>query len=327
MKKLGALFLGLCIMLMLTACGSNDEAITLILAENQVDDYPTSIGDYEFARLIEEKTNGRYKVEVYTGGQLGDEKSVIELMQVGAIEIARVNASPLMEFSEELGVLSLPYLFSSDEHKWEVLNGEIGRELLDGLDEALLQGLAFYDSGSRHFYNSIREVKTPEDLKGLKIRVQQSSMNVDMVEAFDGSATPMAYSEVYSALQTGVIDGAENNLPSYYTTNHFEVAQYLTLDSHSGVPETLTASKALWDKLSEEDREIFLEAALESQEVQRKAWAELEEKSIKEIEANGNTVTEITDIAAWQKRVEPLYEKYGSKFAKNLERIRALSSN
>jgi tripartite ATP-independent transporter DctP family solute receptor len=327
MKKLGALFLGLCIMLMLTACGSDDEAITLILAENQVDDYPTSIGDYEFARLIEEKTNGRYKVDVYTGGQLGDEKSVIELMQVGAIEIARVNASPLMEFSGDLGVLSLPYLFSSDEHKWDVLNGEIGRELLDNLSESNLQGLAFYDSGSRHFYNSIREVKTPEDLNGLKIRVQQSSMNMDMVEAFDASATPMAYSEVYSAMQTGVIDGAENNLPSYYTTNHYEVAKFLTLDAHSGVPEVLTASKALWDDLSEEDRAIFIEAALESQKVQRKAWAELEEKAVKEIKAQGNTVTEITDIAAWQKRVEPLYEKYGSKYAKNLERIRALSSN
>ena len=327
MKKLGALFLGLCIMLMLTACGSDDEAITLILAENQVDDYPTSIGDYEFARLIEEKTNGRYKVDVYTGGQLGDEKSVIELMQVGAIELARVNASPLMEFSGDLGVLSLPYLFSSDEHKWDVLNGEIGRELLDNLSESNRQGLAFYDSGSRHFYNSIREVKTPEDLNGLKIRVQQSSMNMDMVEAFDASATPMAYSEVYSAMQTGVIDGAENNLPSYYTTNHYEVAKFLTLDAHSGVPEVLTASKALWDDLSEEDRAIFIEAALESQEVQRKAWAELEEKAIKEITAQGNTVTEITDIAAWQKRVEPLYEKYGSKYAKNLERIRALSSN
>ena len=326
MKRLGALFIGCCMALLLAACSSDDGAITLILAENQVDDYPTSIGDYEFARLIEEKTNGRYKVDVYTGGQLGDEKSVIELMQVGAIELARVNASPLMEFSDTLGVLSLPYLFTDDEHKWAVLNGEIGDELLNDLNKSNLQGLAFYDSGSRHFYNAVREVKKPEDLEGLKIRVQQSSMNIDMVEALGGSATAMSYSEVYSAIQTGVIDGAENNLPSYYTTNHYEVAKYLTIDGHSGVPEVLTASKSLWDDLSEEDRKIFIEAALESQKVQREAWAKLEIEALEQVKAKGNTVTEITDVAAWQEKVEPLYEKYGAKFERNLERIRALAN-
>ncbi|MER2111463.1 MAG: TRAP transporter substrate-binding protein DctP, partial [Solibacillus isronensis] len=146
MKTKGVLMLLLALTIFLTACNSSDEAQTIILAENQVDDYPTSVGDYEFARLIEEKTDGRYKVEVYTGGQLGDEKSAIELMQVGAIELARVNGSPLMEFSDSLGVLSLPYLFTDDEHKWEVLNGEIGETLLNGLSESNLQGLAFYDS-------------------------------------------------------------------------------------------------------------------------------------------------------------------------------------
>lgn len=261
MKTKGVLMLLLALTIFLTACNSSEEAQTIILAENQVDDYPTSVGDYEFARLIEEKTNGRYKVEVYTGGQLGDEKSAIELMQVGAIELARVNGSPLMEFSESLGVLSLPYLFSDDEHKWEVLNGDIGETLLDGLSESNLQGLAFYDSGNRHFYNAIREVKSPEDLAGLKIRVQQSSLNIDMVEALGASATAMSYGEVYSAIQTGVIDGAENNFPSYYTTNHFEVAKYITMDGHSGVPEVLTASKAFWDTLSDKDKEIFKEAA------------------------------------------------------------------
>lgn len=325
MRKLGVLVLLLSVMLILTGCNSDDEAITLILAENQVDSYPTSVGDYEFARLIEEKTNGRYKVDVYTGGQLGDEKSVIELMQVGAIELARVNASPLMEFSDTLGVLSLPYLFSSDEHKWNVLNGEIGKSLLEDLQASNLQGLAFYDSGSRHFYNSIREVASPADLNGLKIRVQQSSMNIDMVEALGASATAMSYGEVYSAIQTGVIDGAENNFPSYYTTNHFEVAGYLTMDGHSGVPEVLTASKALWDDLTEEDRAIFIEAAVESQKVQREAWIALEEEALREVKAAGNIVTEIADVSEWQKFVEPIYEKYGQKFEVNLAKIQSLT--
>lgn len=311
--------------LALTACNNAQETKTIILAENQVDDYPTSIGDYEFARLIEEKTDGRYKVDVYTGGQLGDEKSAIELMQVGAIELARVNASPLMEFSDTLGVLSLPYLFTDDAHKWAVLNGEIGQELLDDLNQSNLQGLAFYDSGSRHFYNAVREVKTPADLDGLKIRVQQSSMNIDMVESLGASATAMAYGEVYSAIQTGVIDGAENNFPSYYTTNHFEVAPYITIDGHSGVPEVLTMSKAFWDELSEEDREIFKEAAIESQKVQREAWAALEEESLREVTAAGNTVTDIDNVAEWQEAVEPVYEKYGEQFSEHLTKIQELS--
>lgn len=324
MKTKGVLMLLLALTIFLTACNSSDEAQTIILAENQVDDYPTSVGDYEFARLIEEKTDGRYKVEVYTGGQLGDEKSAIELMQVGAIELARVNGSPLMEFSDSLGVLSLPYLFSDDEHKWEVLNGEIGETLLNGLSESNLQGLAFYDSGNRHFYNAVREVKSPEDLEGLKIRVQQSSLNIDMVEALGASATAMSYGEVYSAIQTGVIDGAENNFPSYYTTNHFEVAKYVTMDGHSGVPEVLTASKAFWDTLSDEDKEIFKEAALESQVVQREAWAELEEKSLLEARNAGNTVTVIDDVTPWQEAVEPIYTKYGEQFKENLEKIQSL---
>ncbi|WP_174727480.1 TRAP transporter substrate-binding protein [Mesobacillus harenae] len=304
--------------------GESAEPIVLRLADNQPEDYPTVVGDKEFARLVEEKTDGRYKVEVYAGGQLGDEKSAIEQVQLGTLDFARVNASPLAEFSKDLGVLSMPYLFRDEDHMWNVFNGEIGEELLTGMESANLVGLTFYDSGSRSFYNSKRTVEKPEDLKGLKIRVQQSALVVDMVEALGASATPMAYEEVYSGLQTGVIDGAENNYPSYYSVNHYEVAKFYTLDAHSRVPEILMASKGTWDKISAEDQELIKEAAMESQEVQRASWAELVEKAKAEVEAAGNEVTEITDSAPWREAVQPVYDKHGEAFSEWIEKIESV---
>ncbi|KKK36146.1 C4-dicarboxylate ABC transporter [Mesobacillus campisalis] len=297
------------------------EPVVLKLAENQPDDYPTTIGDKEFAKLVEEKTDGRYKIEVYSGGQLGDEKSVIEQVQLGTIDLARVNGSPLAEFSKDLGVLSMPYLFKDETHQWDVLNGETGEELLATLESASLVGLTYYDSGDRSFYNTKRKVEKPEDLKGLKIRVQESALFIDMIEALGASPTPMAYGEVYSALQTGVIDGAENNFPSYYSSNHFEVAKHFTLDGHSRVPEVVIGSKKLWDSLSDEDKKAFKEAARESQDVQREAWKELVEKSKQEVEAAGSEIVEITDVAPWREAVQPLYDKYGKDYSQWIEKI------
>lgn len=307
--------------MVLAGCGSDNDVITLRLADNHPDDYPTVIGDKKFAELIEEKTNGRYKVEVYSGGQLGDEKSVVELLQLGAIDLTRVNATPLTEFSKDIGVLSLPYLFESEEAKWNHLNGKLGRELLDTFDGTNLVGLAFYDSGERSIYNAKRAIETPADLKGLKIRVQPSELAIDTFKSLGASATPMDYGEVYSAIQTGVIDGGENNWPSYYTSNHFEVAGYFTQNNYSGPPEILMASQKLWDKLSEKDQEIFREAALESVDVQREAWAELTERSKVAVIEKGNEITEITDFTPWREAVEPVYEKYGGAYKKWIDKI------
>lgn len=338
-KKLLTLFSTLFLLMVLAACGSGDgeskesgesndsgsgdsgKTITLRLAENQPDDYPTTIGDKEFARLVEEKTDGRYKIEVYSGGQLGDEVSVIEQVQLGTIDLARVNATPLAQFSPDIGVLSMPFLFEDEESKWEKLNGEVGRELLDTFEGTNMVGLAFYDSGERSFYNSVRPLETPEDMEGLKIRVQQSEIAIDIVEALGASATPMAYEEVYSSIQTGVIDGAENNFPSYYTSAHYEVANYFTVNGYSGTPEVVIASQSLWDTLSEEDKEIFREAALESVKVQREAWAELTEESRKAVEENGNELVEIDDITPWREAVQPVYDKYGDQFGEWIDKL------
>lgn len=287
-----------------------EEPKTLILAENQSEDYPTTIGAKEFARLVEEKSDGRYKVKVYSGGQLGDEKEVLELMQLGAIDFARVNAIPLTEFSKEIGVLSMPFLFSDEEEKWEKLNGEEGQALLETLDGSRLVGLAFYDSGERSFYNVKRPIESPEDMKGLKIRVQSSELAIDIVESLGASATPMEYGEVYSALQTGVIDGAENNFPSYYTSSHYNVAPYFTINGYQGTPEVFLASEDFWNEISEEDQEMFREAALESVPVQREAWAELTEESREKVTEAGSELIEIEDIEEWREAVQPVYDKY-----------------
>src|SRR5699024_8541171 len=234
---------------------SSDETITLQLAENQPDDFPTTIGDKEFARLVEEKTDGRYKIEVYSGGQLGDEKSVIEQIQLGSIDLARVNGTPLTEFNDHIGVLMLPFLFESQEEKWEVWEGDVGQGILDTFEEeSNMVGLAYYDNGERFFYNSQGPIETLDDMNGLKIRVQESELAIDIVEALGASATPMSYDQVYSSIQTGVIDGGENNFPSFFTSGHYEVAEYASLPGYQSIPEVLIGSKELWDSLSEEDQ-------------------------------------------------------------------------
>lgn len=284
-------------------------AVVYQLSDNQPGDYPTTIGDLKFAELVSQRTNGRIKIDVYHSAQLFDEKSAIETAQMGGLAFCRVNAQPLSDFTKALGVLSLPYLFRDEDHLWKVLNGPIGEELLKEMEANALVGLVYYDSGSRNFYNSKRVVKTPADMKGLKIRVQQSKLMMGLVESLGASATPMPYGEVYTGLQSGVIDGAENNWPSYYSTSHWEVARYFTLDHHTRTPEILCMSKAIWDKLSAEDKKIIKQAALDSQAVQRKSWKEYEEKSIKTITASGkNTITELADLSAWQKAVQPLYK-------------------
>lgn len=332
MKKLLTFGLLILLAMSLIACSQSSskasknknngkEQMVLKLAENQPEDYPTTLGAKEFARLVKEKTDGRIKIKVYAGGQLGDEKSVIEQVQLGTIDLARVNATPLTEFSDSIGVLSMPFLFRSEEHKWKVFNGDIGQELLNSLKSSNMIGLAYYDSGARSFYNSQHPIKKPEDLKGLKIRVQQSEMAIDMVEALGASATPMAFEEVYSGIQTGVIDGAENNIPSYFTTGHYEVAKYYTINKHSSVPEIVIASSKLWDKLSDKDQQLIQEAANESVKLQRKEWKKLVEASLKKIKANGNEIIKIDDTSAWREAVQSVYDKYGDQFGDMIEKI------
>lgn len=320
---------------LLTACsgGGDDKAkqtagseanekpsYTFRLADNQPVDFPTVVGDKKFAELVEERTDGRIKIEVFPSGQLGDEKSVLEQVQLGAIEFTRVNASPLAEFNKQFSVLSLPYVIESDEHLWNFLNSDTGTELLDGLEAAKMKGLAYYDSGSRSFY-STKPLKSINDIKGLKIRVQQSKVNMDMVSALGGSATPMPYGEVFSSLQTGVIDGAENNYPSFDSSNHYQEAKYYLLDRHQWTPEVLLISKAVWDKLDTEDQKIVKQAAIDSVETQKAEWDKWEERSMKKLKDSGVTITEVKDIKPWKDAVKSVVEENSKDFKDVMDAI------
>jgi len=287
--------------------------LTLRLADVWNEGYPTMDGNIEFKRVLEEETNGRIKVEIYGGGQLGDEKETIEQVKFGALDMTRISISPLTEFYKPLSVLILPYLYESTDHMFNVLDGEIGAELGEGLKAEGFVPLAWYDAGSRSFYNSIKEIKTMSDLKGMKIRVQESEMMMGLVSAVGGSPTPMAFGEVYSALQTGVIDGAENNFPSFKDTSHYEVAKFYTLDEHTKVPEVLIMSTITYDKLSDEDKAAVAKAGQAAAKVERAKWNEYAQAARKTVEDAGVKVTEI-DAATkqeFQEAVKPLYEKYG----------------
>ncbi|KKI94163.1 C4-dicarboxylate ABC transporter [Bacillus sp. SA1-12] len=291
----------------------NKATYTFRLADTHPPDYPTVIGDMKFAELVNERTDGRIKIEVFPSAQLGEEKAVIEQVQLGAIEFTRVNASPLAEFNKEFSVLSLPYVFESDEHLWKFLEGETGNQMLDNLEDSRMKGLAYYSSGARSFYSS-KPIKSLEDMKGQKIRVQQSKVNIDLVSALGASATPMPYGEVFSALETGVIDGAENNYPSFVSSNHYQSAKHMILDTHQRTPEVLLISKAAWDKLSEDDQKMLKQAALDSVKTQREAWDKWEKESEQKLRDAGVTITEVEDLAPWKEAVKPVVEQYGSEY-------------
>ena len=306
--------------------GAEQEQIVMRLAETHSQDYPTTQGDYEFARLVEERTNGRIKIEVYHSSQLGEERAVIEQVQFGAIDFTRVSISPLAAFANQLNALQMPYLYRDADHMWSVLRGEIGDEILASLEPSNFVGLAWYDSGSRSFYNSVREITSVADMEGLKFRVQESELMVGLVEALGAVATPMPFGEVYSALQTGVIDGAENNWPSYYSTSHYEVAEYYTLDQHTRVPEILVASKMSMDRLSQEDQEIIKQAARDSIDYQIEQWANFVQVAEEAVRANGNTITELSPgaYADFQEAMQPLYDNLSDELQEVVADIRAV---
>ncbi|WP_166238694.1 TRAP transporter substrate-binding protein [Paenibacillus turpanensis] len=293
---------------------------TFRLAETHPADYPTTKGDKKFAELVNQKSNGRITIDVFPSAQLGEEKAVIEQVQLGAIEFTRVSTGALGDFNKDYGVFSLPYIFDNDDHVWKFLLSDDGSKLLDSLESSKMKGLAYYSSGSRSFYSS-KPITKLEDLKGMKIRVIQNKINIDLMKALGASATPMPYGEVFSSLQTGVIDAAENNYPSYYSSKHYEVAKHMLLDHHQRVPEVLLISKTTWDKLSEGDRKIIKEAAVESIQYQRDEWKKYEKESEDKVRAAGATITEVKDIKPWQEAVKPMIESYRGEYGKVLDAI------
>lgn len=284
--------------------------VTLRSSDTHPDGYPTVEAVKAMDKDLRAKTGDRICIEVFPSAQLGEEKDTIEQTQFGVIDMNRVSLGPFNNIIPETQVPSLPYIFRSTEHMHHVMDGPIGQQILDAFAAHDLVGLAFYDGGSRSFYNKEKPITSIEDMKGMKFRVMQSDMFVDMVSALGANATPMPYGEVYSSIQTGVIDGAENNWPSYDTSGHYEVAKYYTLDQHLIVPEVLVMSKKSFDKLSPEDQATVRQAAKDSVPVMRDLWAAQEKISEDKVAASGVQVVKDIDKTPFIEAMKPVYEKY-----------------
>ncbi|TWG63110.1 MULTISPECIES: TRAP transporter substrate-binding protein [unclassified Aminobacter] len=293
----------------LISLGTAAAQTVLKSSDTHPDGYPTVEGVKYFGQLVKERTDGRYEVEVYHSAQLGEEKDTIEQVRSGVIELNRVSMAPFNGTVKESIVPALPYIFRSEEHMHKVMDGPIGDQIKAAFEPAGLVVLAFYDAGSRSFYNSKRPIKTVEDMKGLKFRVIQSDIFVDMTAALGANATPMPYGEVYSSIETGVIDGAENNFPSYDTAKHFEVAKYYSLDEHTILPEVFVMNKDAWDKLTPEDQEIFKQAAKESVAKQRELWSAKSAESRAIVEKAGVEINEV-DKQGFIDAMKPVYDKH-----------------
>ncbi len=295
----------------------------LSYAENQTEDYPTTLGAKYFAELVAERTNGRIKIVVSAEGALGNEADVIQQLMYGGIDFTRVSLSQLAEYAPEMNVLQMPYLYTDSNHMWRVLDGEIGASFLQDIQNYELVGLSWYDAGARNFYNTVKPISTPEDVEGMRIRVQESALMEDMVEALGATAVPISYEQVYSSLERGLCDGAENNWPSYETMDHYEVAQYFTVDEHTRVPEMQLCSIHTWEKLSEEDQAIILECAQESALYERELWVQREEKSRQKALENGvqEVVLTAAEKALFQEKMSDVYEKYCGDYMDIIEQI------
>ncbi len=272
-----------------------------------VEGYPNTLALEQFAKEVTATTKGRVSPTVYNGGVLGSQPDAIEQTRNGALDFANFNMGPMGPIIPMTNVLSLPFLFTGEDQMHKVMDGPVGKKFSDAMSEKGLVSLAWYDSGSRSFYNTKKPIVTPDDLKGMKIRVMNNDLYVKMVGEMGGNATPMAFAEVFQSLKTGVIDGAENNYPSFESTNHFEVAKFYSITQHLIIPECVCISKASWDALSKEDQAAVRTAAVNSAVLQRKLWAERSNASRKKIEAAGVKVNEVKDKKAFQMAMKPVY--------------------
>jgi tripartite ATP-independent transporter DctP family solute receptor len=267
---------------------------------------------------LEKLSGGSMAMEIYPSQQLGTERQCLELLQIGSLDMTKVSAAVMENFSPDMKIFGLPFLFKDRTHLFNVLDGEIGKKLLDGGEKYWLKGLGYYDSGSRSFYTKTKPVNTPDDLKGLKIRVMESVTAMNMVKSLGGSPTPISWGELYTSLQQGVVDGAENNPPSFYLSRHYEVCKYFSLDEHTSVPDVVLVGTHLWESLNEQQKIWLQEAVNNSVKYQRKLWAEAEEEALREVQKAGVTVVR-PDKSEFEEQVQELYESY-----KNQENIYSL---
>jgi tripartite ATP-independent transporter DctP family solute receptor len=297
-------------------------------ADVQPPDYPTVVATESLGAKLQAATGGRLSVQVFPSAQLGAEKETIEQTQIGAIQMIRVSAGALGPIVDDVNVVNMPFLFKNTAHAEKMMDGEIGQDLLDKISanaNAGLVALCWMNSGARSIYNGKHPIKTVDDLKGLKIRVIGNPIFIDMMNALGGNGVAMGYDQVFSALQTGVIDGAENNPPSYVFSNHYTAAKYYSLTEHLIIPEVLAFSKRAWTKLSPEDQALVKKFARETQFEERDLWKKFEETAMKKAQAAGCEIVEIADKAPFQAAVKPVWDKYGPKYQDMIKRIQGIA--
>lgn len=325
---IGTAVMGLCFLVLgrqaeETGLLSREPEYIFTYAENQPADYPTARAAQRFGELVKEKTGGRIWIRLCSGGSQGTEEEVIQQLRFGGVDFARISVMSLAEEVPYMNVLQLPYLYRDSEHMWEVLDGSIGDACMEGLEGYGLKGMAWYDAGARHIYNSRKPIERLEDMNGLKIRIADSALMRNMIKALGAQPVSMDYSQVYAALQTGEIDGAENNWPSYDTMKHYETAGYITLTAHNRIPELQLASEETWNKLSEEDQAVLKECAGEAALYERRLWNEQEEASLEKMTRQGCHVTVLNDRE--QRRFHAMaatvYKYYMKEYEDLLEQI------
>lgn len=303
--------------------GTASDHIVLKLAHALPPAAPVHKGMVRFAELLAAKSGGLVEVQIFPSGQLGSETETIEQLQRGALAMVKTSTAAMEGFVPEMAVFGVPYLFDNEAHYWRVLEGDIGQELLLKGTSVNIRGLCYYDAGARSFYTVNHPIETPADLQGEKIRTMKSTTAMDMIDVMGGSATPMPFGELYTGLQQGMVDGAENNPPSVYDSRHWEVAKYYSLDEHSRIPDMLVMSEKVWESLPPYVQTWIQEAAQESVVYQRQVWQDYVQQCLEELEANGVTI-EHPDKAPFQAAVQPMYEKFkGTAVGALIERVEA----
>ena len=317
-----ALFILLLFSLM--ACGKEKDVTVIKLGHGLDVSHSVHRAMVFMADRLKEKSNGTVLIEIYPNQQLGSERECLELLQIGSLGMTKVSTAVIENFVPSLKVFGLPFLFRDREHRFKVLEGELGEGFLDASLGQRLKGLTYYDSGTRNFYSKT-PIDSPEDLKGLKIRVQESITAMNLVKSFGGSPTPIAWGELYTALQQGIVDGAENNLPSFYLSRHYEVCKYLVLDEHTAIPDELLISTLVWNKLSLKEQQWLKEAAMESSEYQKGLWSKSELDALEEIKKAGvKVITPDKDL--FREKVQPMYDEFSQdpEMKKTIEAIQAV---
>lgn len=292
----------------LVGCQSEGEVKIIKLGHGLDTSHPVHEAMVFMSERLQEKSGNTMVIDIYPNQQLGSERECLELLQIGSLGMTKVSTGVLENFVPSLQVFGLPFLFRDREHRFDVLEGEIGEAFLNKSIDKRLKGLTFYDAGSRSFYTK-KHVETPEDLQGLKLRVMESATAMNMVKSLGGSPTPIAWGELYTALQQGIVDGAENNLPSFYLSRHYEVCKYFVLDEHTALPDELVISTLIWNDLSAQQQKWLKEAAMESSEYQKKIWREAELDALEEIQKAGVTVIH-PDKELFRSKVQPMYEAF-----------------